>query len=342
MDEIGVTQKGQVGIITLNRPAALHALTCTMILALLKQLSLWKEDRTIHAIVLEAAPSKAFCAGGDVRWIYHLGQGKGMAEQKQFFEHEYRLNHFILQLGKPYISLMDGLTMGGGVGISLHGSHPLASERFLFAMPETGIGFFPDIGASYLLTRCPGALGMYLGLTGSTLGPEEAKQAGLIKQIIPSDQMQNMLKDLTCMDLSKEAHAKVDLCIEAYAKPSSKEEKHVLTPSMEACFAKPSVALIQESLDLETKRLLEKRSPLSLKVTCSQLQRAQGCSLAECLEMDFNLVQHFLQGADFYEGVRALLIDKDKNPQWKPAHLDLVTDSLVDSYFEKTEETLAL
>lgn len=341
MDEVKFRQKGQVGLITLDRPAALHALSLAMIVALQKQLSLWKEDKTIHAIVLEASPSKAFCAGGDVRWIYHLGRGKGLAEQRQFFWHEYRLNHFIHQLGKPYISLMDGLTMGGGVGISLHGSHPLASERFLFAMPETGIGFFPDIGASYLLTGCPGSLGMYLGLTGNTIGPEEAKQAGLVKDIIPSDQMQNLLSELIQMDLSKEAHAKVDLCIQAYAKPSPKEEKAVLDPLLEACFSKPRLSLIRESS--EGRHLLEKKSPLSLSITWTFLQRAKGCSsLAECLNMDFNLVQHFLQGPDFYEGVRALLIDKDKNPHWKPEHWEEVSENLVASYFEKTEATLDL
>lgn len=169
-EEVLFSQEGQLGFITLNRPKALNALTLTMIMALQKQLSIWKEDYSIKAVVVQAVPGNAFCAGGDIRWLYNAGRSKD-SEQMQFFWHEYRLNHFIHHFGKPYISLLDGITMGGGVGISLHGSHPVASERFVFAMPETGIGFFPDIGASYLLNRCPGFLGVYLGLTGNKLGP---------------------------------------------------------------------------------------------------------------------------------------------------------------------------
>lgn len=347
-EEVLFTQEGHLGCITLNRAGALNALTLPMIVALQKQLELWKEDNTIHAVILRAAPGNAFCAGGDVRWLYGSGRGKD-SEQMQFFWHEYRLNHFIHQFGKPYISLMDGLTMGGGVGISMHGSHPVASERFIFAMPETSIGFFPDIGASYLLTHCPGFLGMYLGLTGNRLGPQDAMKAGLVKQIISSEQMQQMVNQLTTMDLSEDAYARVDQCLKAYARPHSNEELSQIKPLIDVCFSQLSIEMIRTSLRSSdgawaegVDNTLGQKSPLSLKVTMSQLQRAKELSLAECLKMDFDLVGHFMSDNDFYEGVRALLIEKDKNPQWNPSSLNLVPESMVVNYFERSSPGLEL
>lgn len=346
-DEVLFTHEGQLGIITLNRANALNALTLPMIIELQKQLELWKEDKNIRAVVLRAAPSNAFCAGGDVRWLYS-GRNKN-AEQMQFFWHEYRLNHFIHQFGKPYISLMDGITMGGGVGVSMHGSHPVASERYIFAMPETSIGFFPDIGASHLLTHCPGFLGIYLGLTGNRLGAQDALKAGLVKHIISSEQMPKVLNQLLNEDLSEDAHARVDQCLSSYAKTNDNEELSQLNPLIDVCFSKPTVELIRASLRdseevwaEEIDNTLGKKSPLSLKVTLFQLQKAKGISLAECLKMDFDLVGHFMQDSDFYEGVRALLIDKDKNPHWNPADLERVSESMVVNYFERSPAGLEL
>ena len=341
-------QEGQLGLITLNRPTALNALTISMIKALQKQLALWKEDETIGAVVLRAAPGNAFCAGGDVRWLYNTGRDNH-AEQMQFFWHEYRLNHFIHEFGKPYISLMDGITMGGGVGVSLHGSHPVASERFVFAMPETGIGFFPDIGASHLLTRCPDFFGMYLGLTGNRLGPQDALQVGLIKHIIASEQMPTVIDDLHHIDLTKDAHSRVTQCLNKYTKVLEDKELTSIKPLIDACFSQPTVESIRKSLsncqDARTEKIdhtLSQKSPLSLKVTLHQLQKAKGLSLAECLKMDYDLVGHFMNDSDFYEGVRALLVDKDKNPRWEPARLDLVSDDKVVNYFERSSTVLEL
>jgi enoyl-CoA hydratase len=347
-EEVLFTQEGHLGCITLNRSSALNALTLPMIMALQKQLELWKEDNTIHAVILRAAPGNAFCAGGDVRWLYYSERGKD-SEQMQFFWHEYRLNHFIHQFGKPYISLMDGITMGGGVGISMHGSHPVASERFIFAMPETSIGFFPDIGASHLLAHCPGFLGIYLGLTGNRLGPQDAMKAGLVKQIISSEQMQQMVNELITMDLSIDAHTQVDQCLKAYARPHSNEELSLIKPLIDVCFSHPTVEMIRASLRSHdgawaesVDNTLGQKSPLSLKITLSQLQKAKGLSLAECLKMDFDLVGHFMNASDFYEGVRALLIEKDKNPHWNPSRLDLITESMVVNYFERSSQGLEL
>lgn len=343
-EEVLFNQEGSLGVITLNRPSALNALTLNMILNMQRQLQLWKEDDAIHAVVVRAAPGNAFCAGGDIRSLYFSGQVNDAA-QMQFFWHEYRLNHFIHHFGKPYVSLIDGIVMGGGVGISMHGSHPIASERFVFAMPETGIGFFPDIGASYLLTRCPGSLGIYLGLTGNRLGPHDAKKAGLVKKIVSADQMPVLYEALMKEDLSSDAFNRVDQCVQAFAIAS--EEVSQIKPLIDVCFAHSTVETIRESLQSANTvwaeavdNTLAQKSPLSLKVTLAHLQKAKGLSLAQCLQMDYVIVSHFMHDHDFYEGVRALLIDKDKNPQWHPARMDLVTEQMVQKYFERAHPGL--
>lgn len=340
-EDVLFTQEGQLGLITLNRPGALNALTLTMILAMQRQLSLWKEDDSIRAVVVQAAPGNAFCAGGDIRALYFSGRLND-SEQMQFFWHEYRLNHFIHHLGKPYISLIDGMVMGGGVGISLHGSHPVACDRFVFAMPETSIGFFPDIGASYLLTRCPGHLGTYLGLTGNRLGPYDALKAGLVKKVMSAEHIPALLKALQQADLSADASKAVDQCLHEYAASASDSEPSQIKPAINVCFAHPSIEMIKASLQdqegvwpVSIENALSQKSPLSLKVTLEQLNRAKGLTLAECLQMDYTLVSHFMHGKDFYEGVRALLIDKDKDPHWNPESLDMVSDSMVANYFER-------
>ncbi len=334
-DEVLFTQEGQLGFITLNRVSALNALTLSMILAMQKQLSLWKADKSIQAVVLQAAPGKAFCAGGDIRSLY----ASVYADQMQFFWHEYRLNHFIHYFGKPYISLIDGMVMGGGVGISLHGSHPVGSERFVFAMPETSIGFFPDIGASYLLARCPDSLGIYLGLTGHRLGPHDALQAKLIKSVIASEHIPSFLNTLKRTDLSTNSYGAVDGCLREYILEAGPSQ---IKPEITQCFSQPTVEMIKASLQnvQEDGTSLSQKSPLSLKVTLAQLQKAKGLNLAECLQMDYGLVSHFMQDKDFYEGVRALLVDKDKNPHWNPESLEMITKERVATYFARTEEDL--
>lgn len=336
-DDVLFTQEGQLGFITLNRPSALNALTFSMILAMQKQLSLWKIDESIQAVVLQAAPGKAFCAGGDVRSLY----ASDYIEQMQFFWHEYRLNHFIHHFGKPYISLIDGMVMGGGVGISLHGSHPVGSEQFVFAMPETSIGFFPDIGASYLLARCPDSLGIYLGLTGNRLGPHAALQAKLIKSVIASEDILSLLNTLKRTDLSSNAYSAVDGCLREYMLET---EPTPIKPEISQCFAQPTVEMIKASLQNQQEdwASLSQKSPLSLKITLAQLQKVKGLSLAECLQMDYGLVSHFMQDKDFYEGVRALLVDKDRNPRWNPESLEMISKERVENYFVRTGNELVL
>ena len=347
-EEIVFTRERHIGLVTLQRVQALNALTLQMIIALQEQLHVWKNDKDIHAVVVQAAPGKAFCAGGDVRWLYDMGRSSN-PQQMQFFWHEYRLNHFIHHFGKPYIALMDGVTMGGGVGISLHGSHPIASERFIFAMPETGIGFFPDIGASYLLSHCPGQSGIYLGLTGARLGAADAYHLGLVKQVVLSHEHQNLLVSLIEEDLSIDAHARVDACLQRYAMPIQPAPIMDLQSAIDTCFNHNDVESIMAELtetdDIwqnEIAKTLGQKAPISLKVTLEQIRKAKLMSMADCIKMDYCLVGHFMHGHDFYEGVRALLVDKDKSPHWQPNLLLEVSNSKVADYFKCGQPDLPL
>lgn len=348
-DDILITEEGHLGIFTLNRPKAFHALTPSMILTMQNQLDVWKLEPNIHAIILQATPSPAFCAGGDVRWLYENGKND-FTQVRHFFWNEYRLNHTIHALEKPWICLMDGITMGGGVGISLHGSHAIASEKFTFAMPETGIGFFPDIGASHLLNKCPDSVGVYLGLTGNRIAARDAIANNLLKYFIHSAQFPEIIKRLHTLDLSENAACKVDTCLaEFQLSLLNQEEISGLDPDIATCFSRNSVeeiiTALKECGSLWAQRqveILHEKSPVSLKVTLKQLQKTRDFSLDDCLKLDFFMVNHFMDHHDFYEGVRALLVHKDKSPVWEPANLHGVTDAMVDGYFEPICQELDL
>lgn len=337
-----------IGVITLNRAQALNAIDLPMIKAMQEQLFQWQSDDNIHAVVVQAAPGKAFCAGGDVRWLYDTGLAKDPV-QMQFFWNEYRLNYFISQFSKPYIALMNGFTMGGGVGISLHGSHPVASERFIFAMPETGIGLFPDIGASFLLSRCPGQLGLYLALTGNRLGASDALASGLIKHMMDSDKLADVVPGLAEMDLSRNAHHQVGSWLANIEMIKIETSLDSELDKINFFFRKPTMQAIMLALEdsddpwtLETLSNLQQKSPLSLEVTFAQMTRAKSMSMVECLKMDYCLMGHFMAGTDFYEGIRAALIDKDKTPHWKPDNLKKITAADVADYFENCQPELSL
>jgi enoyl-CoA hydratase/carnithine racemase len=244
---------------------------------------------------------------------------------------------------------MDGITMGGGVGISLHGSHPVATERFVFAMPETSIGFFPDIGASYLLARCSGKTGVYLGLTGNRLNAADAFDLGLINKIVSSEQLPQILESLKHCDLSVNPYARVDACLHAFTAPELQVSIRDERAAIDACFAEVEVERVFRALeergDIWAKTILsqlEQKAPLSLKVTLAQIKKAGTMQMGECMQMDYCLVKHFMRDNDFYEGIRALLIDKDKTPHWEPQSLTSVTDAKVASYFEESDSELDL
>ena len=324
-----------LGIITLNRPQALNAIDHAMTRALQNQLASWEADIAVHAYVIQAGAGRAFCAGGDVRHLYHLGR-KDPLQALDYFYDEYRLNAQIHTLSKPYIALLNGLTFGGGVGVSLHGSHRVAFEPFAFAMPENHIGFFPDIGASFLFSQLPGAIGTYLSLTGHRLNAVQAKTYQLVDYTIPQYQHATLIHALAQLDLTHDAHARVSECLAHFQQDFVLDDTgHDFSEdNVHACFQHTHQANILDALTQhdsswarQSLYTLSKCAPSSLQVNLAQLQRARGLSLNACLEMDYTLAYHFLHQADFYEGVRARLIDKDQNPQWSLANTD------VESYF---------
>jgi len=331
---------GLIGFITLTRVHALNALSAGMVFQLISQLDAWAGNPDCAAVVIQSASPKAFCAGGDIRQLHQHGpeQSEHIAD---FFRYEYALNYRIYTFPKPFIALLDGLTMGGGVGISLHGSFPLATENCRIAMPETTIGFFPDIGGSYVLAKASPEVSLYLALTGITIGPADADYAELIPHHIASADIPNFLKALKASRLAEDPFKSVKQLVSQFKrKDLGPASLSTLTPLIKSCFAADSVEGIIANLVAstepwcqETVALLQQKSPTSLKVVFEQMRRVHQLSFRQTLEQDFRLVTRFLEGHDFFEGIRALLIDKDKQPRWLPAQLSEVSDKTVQSYF---------
>lgn len=343
-EELIFGRVGNAGHVTLNRPRALNALTHAMCRGLHAQLAAWAEDPAVRLVVIDGAGDKAFCAGGDVRAVYRGRQDGKLAELVALYRDEYRLNRFIKRYPKPYVALIDGIVMGGGVGVSVHGSHRVASERTLFAMPETGIGLFPDVGGSWFLPRLPGQVGCFLGLTGQRLGAADCLEVGLADVIVPSDRRPSLIEVLG----TATSAADVDDVLRRTASPAAPPgaaRLRGLRGEIDAAFAADDVEAILRNLDAagtaftrETAALLRQKSPTSLKVTLRQLREGARLSFDDCMRMEYRLVSRFMQGHDFFEGVRALLIDKDNEPDWQPASLGDVTADMVAGYFAPLPE----
>jgi enoyl-CoA hydratase/carnithine racemase len=328
---------GKLGLITLNRPQALNALNHLMFKAL-NQLQSWEDDDNITAVIIRGE-GRAFCAGGDMRAAYQQGLKKD-PELKNYFGDEYRMNSRVYHFSKPYIALLDGITMGGGAGVSIYGSHRIATNNLVFAMPETGIGFFPDIGASYFLSRLPHRLGFYLGLTGASITAADCLALGLIDQVVARESFEKIISKLQVTELLKHPDAAVAEVIRHFEEAVPKSELMVHQMEIETCFSKDTVEDILETLERYPTAWCEEvfnnmalKSPTSLKVTLRELQLAEKLSFDQALGMEYKLMCHFIQGHDLYEGVRAALIDKDKKPVWKPNRVEDVSDDVVASYF---------
>jgi enoyl-CoA hydratase len=331
--------EGALGRITLNRPQALNALTLEMCEALKEQLAAWAEDAKITAVAIDAVPGRAFCAGGDIRIVSQWGRD-GDPRALQFFATEYSLNALISRFPKPYVALIDGICMGGGVGISIHGSHRIVTENALFAMPEAAIGFFTDVGGSYFLSRMPGATGTYLGLTGARIRAADMLFTGAATHFIPSTELPRLTARLADGEDTDTAIA--TLAGDAGAPPLQRYRSRI-----DAAFASGSVEVIVASLgDSEFERDAKKRiatgSPTSLKLIHRQLEEGLARDLDACLEMEFQIVGHVLKGHDFAEGVRALLIDRDNVPRWQPDRLDLVSEVELARHFLPSQYALGL
>jgi len=330
---------GRLGWILLNRPHALNALTRDMCVALDRRLLAWERDSEIACIVIGGQGKRAFCAGGDIRRLYEDGL-KGGDYPDLFYRDEYRLNARIHRLAKPYISFLDGIVMGGGVGISVHGSHRVATENTIFAMPETGIGLFPDVGGSFFLSRCPGALGMYLGLTGARIGAADAIYCGVAQSFVPGAQLARLSESLEKASPGIDPHEAVTAAIHDLAENPGAPELANYRAIVDRCFDRDSVEAILAALEAEpgefaarTRAMLMTKSPTSLKLTYRQLRAGRGLSFEDCMRMEWRMVHRVIRGHDFYEGTRAALIDKDNNPTWLPPTLAEVTEADIDAYF---------
>ncbi len=331
---------GDVGLIELNRLKALNALTHEMIVEMRAQLLEWQVASNIKAVLVRSNSEKAFCAGGDVVQL-HAGDKSNIDDGMAFFKEEYLLNCLIRAYDKPYICLLNGLTIGGGVGISLHGQYPIATENFSFAMPETGIGFFPDVGGGYLLSRCHGSLGVYLGLTGKRIGRADAMLSGLIHHTIDSENQASFVQAILDADLNEHSYDTITaLLLNNNKEDSNLSDLAKHQDEINQVFSLSDVgAMITKLCDMnsewsqKTLSILQCKSPTALKVTLEQLKRVEGLSMEQTMQVEFVMASHFMKNSDFGEGVRALLVDKDKSPKWQPSSLEAVSNEMVNKYF---------
>jgi len=318
-------KRGVLGLLTLDRPKALNALTHGMILALKHQLEAWAGDTAIQAVAIRGKGERAFCAGGDIRAVQQAAAA-GSDAGADLLRDEYYMNALIGAYPKPYIALIHGICMGGGAGLSVHGRYRLADSSLDFAMPETAIGFIPDIGSSYFLSRMPDETGMYLGLTGLRIGLGDALATGLMTHAMHATDFDAVIDALA-------RGAEVDEVIAPFVHkpapgPLLQHRRRIAT-----IFSAASVEAILERLErdasefaLETAQVIRTRSPSSLKLVFRQLRAAAQLDLRQCLAMELRLAVRVLKGHDFREGVRAALVDKDKNPKWQPNSLAGVGD----------------
>lgn len=356
--EVRTRIDNRIGFIELNRPQALNALSLPMIRAMHAALDAWRDDPRVLAVVVRSLHPRAFCAGGDVRFFYEAGRRGDVAARDAFFTAEYALDHAIFTYGKPYIALMEGVVMGGGMGIS-QGAHRtgglrLVSETTKMAMPETRIGLFPDVGAGWFLARTPGALGRYLAVTGATIDAADALYAGLADAYLDSSRIAELLEALASTQF---ADAKDVLsCVRRFASPSAppiaypdeggRRTVHSLAAArlwIDRHFAQPDVASIVASLQAETEhgarewaqetiRAMRERSPLSMAVSLEVVTRAEG-PMSDCLRRDLDLTRSIFDHGDVVEGVRARIIDKDDRPVWRIGQIEDVTRAEVEHMF---------
>jgi enoyl-CoA hydratase len=337
--EILFERRGAAGLVTLNRSAALNAVTHAMVLGLRAQLDEWAGDPAITRVLIRAAGERAFSAGGDIRALYDLGKAGKRDEMLQFWRDEYPLNVAIKNYRKPYVALIDGIVMGGGAGVSLHGSHRVAGDRFQFAMPEVGIGFFPDVGATWFLPRLPGELGTYCALTGERFNAADGCGAGLATHRIPSARFDALLEGLS-------GTASVDAVLAAFAEPAGAGTIMARRAAIDRLFAGDSVENILNALDREatsgsvdaewaakTSATMLAKSPLSLKIALMQARRGADSDFETCMRAEFRIVSRVVGGHDFYEGVRAVIVDKDNKPRWRPETLSGVNAAEVERHF---------
>jgi enoyl-CoA hydratase len=338
-EDILFERRGAAGLVTLNRPKALNAVSHAMVLALRAQLEAWAQDDAVTRVIICGAGERAFSAGGDIRALYDLGIAGRHDEALQFWADEYPLNALIKNYRKPYIALIDGIAMGGGIGVSVHGSHRVAGDRCSFAMPEVGIGFFPDVGATWFLPRMPGELGAYCALTGERFNAADSVATGIATHRVSSARFPTLIEGLT-------GTVSVDAVLAAFAEPAGEGPIVARKAAIDRLFKGDSVEGILAALDKEaqstsadaawaekTAATIRAKSPTSLKLALAQVRRGATYDFATCMRTEFRIVSRIIHDEDFYEGVRAVIVDKDNKPRWNPAALSGVSDAEIERHF---------
>ena len=343
--DVLIEAKGALGHIRLNRPKAINSLTLEMVKKIQAALSLFEKDPAIGLVLVTGEGERGLCAGGDIRALYDHGRdGSGFGET--FFREEYRMNAHIAGYRKPYVVVMDGITMGGGVGISAHGTVRIVTERTKMAMPETGIGFFPDVGGTWLLSRSPGEIGTFIGLTGEAFGGADAIYAGFADEYVQSGEIAALIDKLSALP-AQVSLDDVRNVVKSFASAVSALLALHRT-EIDQMFAFDTVeqilAALQASNDEFAKsalKVLAQKSPRSMKVALKLLRLARhDRTLQESLQREFDAAHTVLASDEFYEGVRAAVVDKDRTPKWSPVSVEEVTKSMVDAYFTPSPEKL--
>ncbi len=328
-----------VGLMTLNRPKSINSLNQTMVVTMTKVLGDWARDDAVRAVLLDGAGERGLCAGGDVIALYHSARCGG-AEARKFWFDEYRLNSAIRNFPKPYVALMDGIVMGGGVGVGSHGNVRVVTDRTKMAMPEVGIGFIPDVGGSYLLSRSPGGLGLYAALTGAPFSGADAIALGFADHFVPHDSLSAFTRDVVEHD--------VGTALRTHAAEPPASQLVAQRRWIDECFAGDTVAGIVAELRghdagpaNDAADVIAGRSPIALSVTLQAIRRAARlASLEDVLVQEYRISCASARSHDFVEGIRAQLVDKDRKPKWSPASLAAVTPADVESYFAPADPDL--
>ncbi|MCC6376365.1 MAG: enoyl-CoA hydratase/isomerase family protein [Microbacteriaceae bacterium] len=332
-DEVLVTQNGRLGHLVLNRPKALNSLTRRMVNLITAALDRWQRDDTIETVLLTGAGDRGLCAGGDIVAMYHdaIAGGDG---SRQFWRDEYRMNAAIARFPKPFVAIMDGIVLGGGIGVSAHGNTRIVTERTKFGMPEVGIGFAPDVGGNYLLSRAPGELGTHLALTGGVGNGADAIALGFADYYLCSDWIPALTQALS--------HTPVSTALSSITSPPPDSPLLSQRSWIDECYAGSDASAIVEKLQNssvpranETASVILTKSPTGVSVALEAIRRAKNAeNLEEVLDQDYRVSTRFIQGTEMIEGIRAQVIDKDRNPRWSPSSLREVSREAVEAFFE--------
>ena len=345
--EVDAAIRGKLGVITLNRPKALNALNLAMVERLDEILAKWAKDPSVEAVAIRSASERAFCAGGDMRSIGVLPRPQErMALGKAFFGTEYRVNYRIGAFPKPFIALINGIAMGGGLGVSVHGSHRVVSEDLRLAMPETVLGLFPDVGGTLFLNRCPGLIGRYLGLIGPQLGAADALMAGLATHHVPYASFEDLVSALSAAETLDAAA--IDSMLDAHAVVPNGGRLAERQADIDRLFGGDDLDAVVAAVDAaaagsdwiaDAQAVFRRASPTSLRATWRRMTDGASHSIGDVLADDYRMAVRIVGGHDFAEGVRAVLVDKDQSPQWDPSTLDGVSEADIDELLAPLDDS---